>query len=108
MEEIKFGISINPEYVPEGREAEFKNKYFMDYIMKILPEYNLKVMQTLRFMGEYKLMLSGEYQDIKNFLQKEYGYVDYSCIYLWNARCVELINNWKTLPRPSLEMWRLL
>ena len=105
--ELEFGVSVNPKFIPEGKEG-ISYDGWLRRISDGMNRYGVKLRESLAFLGDEKMMLSGDYESIKGFLKDVYGYIDFSSIYIWNARCVDLINTWKCLPRPNLEIWRLL
>ena len=105
--ELDFGVSVNPKFIPEGKEGISPEGWERRFNQG-LEDWDLRTREVLQFRNETKFMLSGDYESIKGFLKDVYGYIDFSCIYIWNARCVDLINTWKCLPRPDLEIWRLL
>lgn len=107
MEDLEFGVSVNPRFIPEEKEGISMDGWTkrFDYGLE---KYDLRTREVLRCGPEDKFMLSGKYEDIKDFLKDVYGYVDYSCIYLWSAHTYDLIHLWKTSPRPDMNIWRCL
>lgn len=106
--DLEFGVSINPHFIPEEKEGISKEGWghrLDDGLIK----YDIRTREYLYGPhNEIKMMLSGRYEDIKGFLEYVYGYIDYSCIYLWSAHVYDLVHYYKTQPRKNLEVWRLL
>lgn len=106
-EDLEFGVSINPNFIPNDKEG-ISDSGWLSRINSGLVKYNLRVREKLYCVGDIKMMLCGTYDNIKEFLMDIYGYVDYSSIYLWDARCIGLVHYFKTRPRGDLEIWRCL
>ena len=114
MGNFDFCVSVNPDFISEDLEKRYGGKEiceeeFHSVFDQGLEKYDIRVREELRFMGSRKMILSTpKLEDLHEFLEEVYGYMDWSSIYLWNCRSVELINHWKSLPRGDVSIWRLI
>ena len=110
-ENLKFGITINPNYIPENKEGIQTNSW-KDYLKSILKLYNGKIEKELGItcqVCEEKWLLSFDrLEDLKDFIKEIYISVDYNEIYLWGYRIYDLIRYYESLPIPDLDIWRCL
>ena len=110
-EKLKFGITINPNYIPEGKEG-ISNEGWKNHLKLALDLFNGKIEKELSIscqVCEVKWFLSFQnLEDLKCFLKYIYGIVDYNEIYLWSYKMYDLFRYYESLPRPDLDIWRCL
>lgn len=110
-ENLKFGITINPNYIPENKEG-ISQEVWKKYLKWNLEFFNGEVEKELRItyqVCEVKWLLSfDKLEDLKDFIKEIYISVDYNEIYLWGYRIYDLIRYYESLPIQDLEIWRCL
>lgn len=98
---MDYGVTIMPD--KDVNRNEWLNK--LSNSMKV---HSVHTVEILTWLGNTKFLLSGDYDGIKALLDDMYGYIDYSSIYLWDAKTYGLLNLWKTRPRGDYELWELI